>query len=272
MHPDLEKLIVLQSHDLEARRLHEQVAALSKQVTAAEARAKAAAGELAAVKELIAKEEALRRREESEIADLREKVERARKKTDYATSAAQLTALEHEVAFARSEITRLEDAELESMERSEELEAKRTAGAETSADAAAALERERTRAAEVTAEDKAALAELEVKRTALRAEIVKSETGENSLSVYDRIAKAKGTAVSEAVDQKCSACQMLLRPQRWNEIRDNSPDGASAQTLMTCESCGRLLYYDPARDAPQRKSPQPELQGGTKAGAAGARP
>jgi hypothetical protein len=43
---------------------------------------------------------------------------------------------------------------------------------------------------------------------------------------------------------------MMLRPQRWNDLRDRDNDS----TMMTCESCGRLLYYDPARDSPQRKT------------------
>jgi len=49
-----------------------------------------------------------------------------------------------------------------------------------------------------------------------------------------------------------------VRPQRWNELRDNSPDSPMSTVIPTCESCGRMLYYDPARDAPQRKAPQSE--------------
>jgi hypothetical protein len=47
---------------------------------------------------------------------------------------------------------------------------------------------------------------------------------------------------------------MLVRPQRWNDLRDRSND----ETMLTCESCGRILYWDPARDAPQEKQAQKE--------------
>lgn len=245
MHPDLEKLIVLQTHDVEAKRLRDEMTALPKHVASLEAKAKATAGQRAVIVDLIAKEEALRRRQESDVKDQQTKIERIRKHMDMATTTAQVTAFEHEISFAQAEVGRLEDAEIESMERSEGLDAQKLLADEAVADTAATLERERARAAETIAQDKILLTTVEEKRKAERAAI-----GESALAAYDRIAKAKGTAVSEALNQKCTSCQMMVRPQRWNDLRDRSND----ETMMTCESCGRLLFYDPARDAPQRKT------------------
>jgi len=259
MHPDLAKLIDLQSLDDELRREHDHIAALGKSLVTAESQAKAADARLAQLRDSIAKEEALRRREESDIADLRQKLERAQKKVDLATTTAQVTALEHEISFLKSEISRLEDQELESMERSETLEAQQATGQQVAADAAAALERERTRSSAETAAARSTISSVEARRAALRAEIVRSsDTGDTSLSTYDRITHAKGRAVAQALDHKCTACQMMVRPQRWNDLTDNSPESPASQSLMTCENCGRLLYYDPARDAPQRKPATPD--------------
>ena len=243
MHPDLEKLVLLQKHDVEAKRLRDELAALPKMVAGLEAKLKAVEGQRAVVVDLIAKEEALRRRQESDTRDLRAKIERVRKQMDMATTTVQVTAFEHEIGFAQGEITKIEDAELESMERSEGLEAQRALADAAVEEAKETLARERVRVAEVIAADKVALAEVDERRVAERAEI-----GEAALSTYDRIAKGKGTAVSEALNQKCSVCQMMVRPQRWNDLRDRDND-----EMMTCESCGRLLYYDPARDSPQKK-------------------
>jgi predicted nucleic acid-binding Zn-ribbon protein len=253
MHQDLAKLVVLQAHDVERKHLRDQIAAISRQVAALETKAKATVGQRAVVLDLLEKEEALRRKEESEIADLRQKLERTKKKLDMTTTTHQLSALEHEAAFARSEISRIEDAEFESMERGEALEAQRDLADAAVTDAAATLQREKAHSAETIALDQASLAEVERKRAGLRAEIVQSATGEDSLAAYDRISRSKGTAVSEALNQKCTACQMMVRPQRWNDLRDNSPDSESAQTIMSCENCGRMLFYDPARDSPNRK-------------------
>lgn len=250
MNPDLEKMVVLQQLDLEAKRLRDEMTTLPKLVAGLDAKAKATVGQRAFVVDLIAKEEVLRRRQESDVKDQLVKIERTRKKIDQATTTAHVTAFEHEVAFAKAEIGKLEDAELESMERSEGFEAQKNLADEAVASAAELYEREKARAAETIAKDKIMLADVEAKRGVVRAEILTSETGEASLSTYDRIAKGKGTAVCEALNQKCMACQMMLRPQKWNDIRDRDNDA----TMMTCESCGRLLYYDPARDSPQRKT------------------
>jgi hypothetical protein len=259
MHPDLTRLIDLQSLDDELRREHDHIAVLGKSLAAAESQAKAADSRLAQLRDSIAKEEALRRREESDIADLRQKLGRDQKKMDMATTTTQVTALEHEIAFLKSEIARIEDQELESMERSETLEAQQVTAIQSAADATAALGRERTRSADETAAAKATIADVESHRTALRSEIAQaSPTGDTSLATYDRIARGKANAVVQALDHKCTACQMMVRPQRWNDLMDNSPESPASQSLMTCETCGRLLYYDPARDAPQRKPAVPD--------------
>ena len=244
MHPDLEKLIVLQKHDVEAKRLRDELAALPKMVAGLEAKLKAVEGQRAVVVDLLAKEEALRRRQESDTRDLRAKIEKVRKQLDLATTTVQVTAFEHEIGFAQGEISKIEDAELESMERSEGLEAQRVLADAALEEAKETLARERVRAAELMAADKVALSEVDERRVAERAEI-----DEAALSTYDRIAKGKGTAVSEGLNQKCSACQMMVRPQKWNDLRDRDNN-----EMMTCESCGRLLYYDPSRDAPQKKA------------------
>ena len=256
MHPDLAMLVVLQTHDLEAKRLRDQMASLTKQIAALETKARATVGQRAVILDLIAKEEALRRKEESEIADLRAKLERNKKKLDMTTTTHQLEALEHEAAFIRSEITRIEDQEIESMERGEALDAQLVLANAAVEESAATLERDKARHAETIARDQTELAELEIKRLALRAQIAQSDTGETSLSNYDRIARGKGTAIAEALHQQCTACQMMVRPQRWNDLRDNSADSESAHTIMNCENCGRMLFYDPARDSPTRKAPE----------------
>jgi len=50
-------------------------------------------------------------------------------------------------------------------------------------------------------------------------------------------------------NQQCNGCRMGVRPQTWNQLRKGE--------LPTCDSCGRMLYWDPAM-APGPKSPRAE--------------
>jgi len=52
-----------------------------------------------------------------------------------------------------------------------------------------------------------------------------------------------------AREQKCAACNVLLRPQTYNEVKNN-------EQIMTCDSCSRILYYDPAHEA----APEPSAR------------
>src|ERR1700677_4385492 len=102
MHPDLEKLIVLQALDLEAKRLRDEMTALPKHVAALVAKAGATQGQRAVIVDLIAKEEALRRRQESDVRDQQVKIERLRKHMDLATTRGQALPSKTEMASAQT--------------------------------------------------------------------------------------------------------------------------------------------------------------------------
>lgn len=241
MNATLEHLVVLQAIDLELKQARAELAEAPKRVARAEAALKQAQASLAAAQKSLATEESLRRSLQSDAEDRRTKIARLRKQMDAATSAAQITALEHEITFSEQTISKLEDDELASLERTETAEAEQSAASTAVANTTAGLDAERTRAAETLTRNTAFITGHEAERTSLRAQM-----DEAALSTYDRIAKGKGTGVSEALDHKCSACQMMVRPQRWNDLTGRD----FLETLFTCESCGRLLFYDPRRDAP----------------------
>jgi predicted nucleic acid-binding Zn-ribbon protein len=259
MNADLEHLIVLQSQDLELKRLRQELTDAPLRVAAAQtARAKAEVA-LTANKAALQKEEVLRRSQQTDVNERHGKIARLRKQMETATSATQITALEHEIDFAQQTISRLEDEELASMERTDTLEAQKIAAAALLEKTTATLTAERIRAAAILETNTAAVAAIEKERATLRGLIVTSEDGERVLSNYDRISRAKGTGVSEARDHKCTACQMMVRPQRWNDLTNRDPQAEFANSIFTCETCGRMLYFDPRRDAPVRWSPGERL-------------
>lgn len=241
MNADLEHLVELQAIDLELKQLRDELDRAPKRVAAAEQAFVKAETTLAAARKALVDEEALRRRQDLEIAERRQKIARLRKQMDAATSAAQIAALEHEIHFADEAIGRFEDEELASLERTEAHEALERSGHVQLQQAREALESERKRAAETKERATNAVKAREEERAALRAQIA-----EHLRANYDRVAKGRGTAVAEALDHKCSACQMMLRPQRWNDLTGRE----HLDEIFTCETCGRMLFWDPRRDAP----------------------
>lgn len=242
MNADLEHLVILQAQDLELQRLRQEMAEAPRRIAAAESAAKFAEQTLAKLRANLSAEEKLRRSQELDADAHRGKIARLRKQMDAATSAAQITALEHEINFAQSAIRKLEDDEIASLERTESLEASEKSAAINVESARAVLESERTRAAAAVDHNRAAIESIEAERLTLRSQI-----SEGPLSTYDRVAKSRGSGLSEAIDHKCSACQMMVRPQRWNDLTGREHD----DQIFTCETCGRILFSDPRHDTPR---------------------
>jgi len=234
MQRDLDELIELQVCDGEIARLSAEIAALPGKIAAIEAALASARAALAAAEKGLKAEEVARRSQESDVKDHQLKIKKYRTHMDTVQNDAQLKALEHEIAFAEAAIRALEDAELESMERTEGLEIAKTKASEDVGNQSVILEREKERGALVKSQNEARLVVLKKERERVRALV-----SEKALADYDRVAKAKKTGLAAAWDQKCSACQIMVRPQRWNDLRN-----ADTESPITCETCGRRLYYD----------------------------
>ena len=239
-------MVVLQAQDLELARLRGDLFEAPRRVKTAEAALAAAEASLAGCRGRLAAEEKLRRGQESEIATHRSKLERLRRSLNTATSAQQVAAFEHEIAFSETGIETQEDAELASMERTETFESEATQLSTAAERARAALATEREGAATLKAKNEVTIAGIERERASLRAEVAPP-----FLATYDRLLKARGSAVAEALGNatagKCAACQMGVRPQRWQDLigRDHTDE------IFNCESCGRMLFWDPRRDTPR---------------------
>jgi uncharacterized protein len=236
MLPEIENLLRLQDADKEIRRLQEEIAELPKRVAAIEQKLAGTKAQLEKAQTAVKADEASRRKHDTIISDLRGKISKYRDQSLDVKTNEQYKALLHEIQFAEQEIAATEDKILELMlnadARDKEVKA---AQAELKAETAE-IEKEKIAARERTAEDEKQLAEWRGKRDSMRAGV-----SEDMLRHYDRVSKFRGSGIAEVRDQKCMACQVMLRPQTYNEVR-------SGQQTMVCDSCQRILYFNAANE------------------------
>ena len=236
MLPDIEKLLELQVADKEIRRLQEEVAALPKRVAVIEQKLAGTKAHLEKVRAAAKSDDANRKKFEANIKDLQGKISKYRDQSLDVKTNEQYKALLHEIEFAEAEVRLNEDRILEVMVnvdmRDKEVKA---AEAELKAETAE-IEKEKEDARRVTAEDQKKLSEWNAKRDSLRHGI-----SEDVLRQYERVAKFRGTGLAEVRDQKCTGCQVKLRPQTYNEVRNG-------EKVMICESCSRVYYFNPANE------------------------
>jgi len=233
MIPDVQNLIELQEIDREILRLKDEVAALPKRVAAIEQRLAGTKAVLEKAKAAVKADEANRRKYDTAIQDLQQKISKYRDQSLAVKTNDQYKALMHEIQFAEQDIRANEDKILDLMVNAEAREKEvKAAEAELKAEMAE-IEKEKAEARARTAEDEKLLAEWNGKREQVRAGV-----NADLLRHYERVMKFRGSGLAEVRDQKCMGCQVMLRPQTFNEVRGN-------QTVI-CESCQRILYFDPA--------------------------
>jgi uncharacterized protein len=245
MNPQFATLIRLQEVDRETALLQEAIAVLPKRLQALEQKLEKQRQELEQAEKAVRAEEAKRRRLESDLKDQQQKIIKYREQSSGVKTNEQFHALQHEIRFVEEEIRRIEDDELVSMVQSETLESRRAEARREIASQSALIEQEKA-VIRVDSEDKRK--ELDAHRK--ERETLRSAADETLLEKYDRLAASpRKTALARASARRCLGCQMALRPQYWNEIRDGA--------LIPCESCGRLLYFDPSLEpeAPAASSP-----------------
>jgi hypothetical protein len=98
----------------------------------------------------------------------------------------------------------------------------------------AQVETEKQQAMARTAEDRKALDQIHQERVQSVGRL-----HPNVYRQYERIRKGRrGIAIAEAVDGRCSACQIAMRLQFFQDLK-------KGDQVMYCESCARILYYNP---------------------------
>jgi hypothetical protein len=235
MYPDVHLVIQLQSLDQKITTLEKEVAALPKHIAVIEKALESHLRKLEADKAALSANQKDRKKLEGDIQMHQQKTSKLRDQMLGAKTNEQYRAFQHEIEFIEKEIRQAEDRILELMSESEPLDQNVKKAEKALAEEKKSVEAEKSQARERTAADQQELDTLRQQRGESVAKLPKT-----SLAAYEKIRKrfSTSTVVAEAVNGRCSGCQINLRPQFLQDLR-------KGDQLMFCESCGRFLYYNP---------------------------
>lgn len=233
MSPDIQAVIRMQSLDLKATALQKEIAELPKHIAQIEKALDQHIRKLDVDRAALAANQRDRKRLEDDIKVQDQKISKLKDQTLQAKTNDQYRAFQHEIEFCQNEIRKAEDRILELMGEADPLDKNVKAAEAALAEEKKHVEQEKERARERTAQDQKFYAEAMAERNQIASGIDKKLVAD-----YERIRKRRGIAIAEATDGRCGACQIALRPQYFQDLK-------RAEKVMYCESCGRILFYNP---------------------------
>ena len=229
-------LVELAREDAKLYQLRQQIASLPRRLQDLEEKRSGLERQLQETEAVFRRTEGERRKLELELQELRQKRARSEARQSALTSTEAFQALVREMQQQDSRIDALESSLLEAMDRSTQAVARRDAEK-------ARLEAETLRLDGVRRQ-------LETDLAAAQAGVAAQQRLRDGLigalepktrALYERVLRAKGDAAIALVgERKCGICAALQPPQLLQELR-----GGSAAMIRTCQSCGRILVWDP---------------------------
>jgi predicted nucleic acid-binding Zn-ribbon protein len=249
VHPDLKNVIELQQVDLKIAELTKQIDSLPAQIQSLHSRLDEFIHAQEERKKRLAANQHDRKELDGDIKVIQEKIVRHKDQLYQVKTNDQFRAMTKEIEGEEAKVRAIEDQILEKMLDAEEIQ-------KHLQEAATRLESEKARvAAEVARLESEQKADDDERRSQQgRRNEIQDSLSESTRNLYQRIRPARrGMAVAEVREGLCTACNVLLRPQVYNEVRTN-------EVLLTCENCGRIIYYVESAPAQTGGSDGPEAE------------
>lgn len=234
MLPDLERLIQLQEVESKAAVANKAIAEAPGRIAALDALLQSATTALASAKQSLEENKTARRSIDKDLLADQQRLEKYKDQVMAVKTNEQLHAMQHQIKAVEEEIGQREEKVLVNMMEADEINAtiKKAEGALKAAQAKMAAEKSVIE--NEVKSNQATLAEC----NDARIRIIGAMDNKSVVETFNRIAKVRGIAVARAADERCTVCQVRLRPAVFAEVRKNDQ-------IVQCDSCNRILYYIP---------------------------
>jgi hypothetical protein len=228
----IEKLLVLQDRDRKIHRVQQELAQIAPERETLRARATTTQTQLDAAKNRVKQIESERKRLELEVETKKSQIEKYANQQLQTRKNEEYKALAHEIENCKADINKIEDQEIVLMEQTE---AAQKEVVRATLDANEAKKLADSLIAELGQREenfKKELAALQQGRAELAAAV-----DESARNRYERLLKSKGDNVIVGVQHGvCGGCHMKLQAQLIVSCQ-------AQKEIVTCSSCGRILYY-----------------------------
>ncbi|MBM3807361.1 MAG: hypothetical protein FJW22_04125 [Acidimicrobiia bacterium] len=238
MLPDLQRLIQLQDIESRAAVASKAIADAPGRIAALDALLQSATAALADAKQSFEHNKTARRSIDKDLLADQQRLEKYQEQVMAVKTNEQLHAMQHQMKAVEAEIGQREEKVLINMMEADEINAaiKRAEAALTAAQARMASEKAAIET-ETTAHQATVAECAESRRT-----LVAAMDNQGAVDTFQRIAKVRGTAVARAEGERCTVCQVRLRPAVFAAVRKNDQ-------IVQCDSCNRILFFVPPKPA-----------------------
>jgi uncharacterized protein len=234
MLPILEQLIVVQDRDRRIAQLKAEQLRIPREIAAAEQRVKDEASRMEATRLELKHIESERKNLEVEADAKRTQINKYQGQLSLIKSNTEYQALLKEIRKTEEDIRRIEDVELELMDKTDKLQPALKEEQEALKRLTSKGESEKTELGQRLSFIAKELADVQAGRAELAAKV-----DEDALSRYERLLRSKGDLAIVAVKHgNCGGCHLQLPPQ----VLHNAKNGSE---LTSCDYCGRILYWQP---------------------------
>jgi predicted nucleic acid-binding Zn-ribbon protein len=231
---DFEKLIQLQELDISLKQISGELSDLPLLVGAIEKKIQAGSDHVLQAQEQLTRNQKKRRDLESQVKDLRAQLSKLKHQLNEVKTNKEYTSFLKEIQENQNKIDALEEEIIKELLVADEIEEEIRTALRQQKEESEHLKQE----IEALNQRKKLLEEQKEALNKQRSELLPA-IPKAQLQQYLSIARKRGgIALSRVVDEFCSMCQMRIRPQMLNEIKDKTK-------IYLCESCGRILYFEP---------------------------